>query len=125
MHQPSCIFTYGQSIFIQAIIAGLQARSDVELRDFDPHHPLAGTLLRQACPMLLIIEVGGNEDWVMGDLLAADIPILVVNISSGRSRLLTSTALPLDQNNAHGLGHLLALINQIESVHDVEPKGKG
>ena len=120
MSERSCIFIYGQSIFLQAIIAGLQRQPNIDLHKFDPHHPLIGTLLRQAKPTLLIIEVGGDEDWLMGDLLAGDIPILVVDIGTGQSKLLTSEPLPIQQGQHPKMKNLAALINQIELIHSVD-----
>ena len=114
MRERFCIFVFGQSLFMQAILMGLQQHPTIDAQAIDPRSPLLGTRLRHTRPCLLILEVGGETELLPTDLLAADIPILIVNIQSGNSKLMTGEPLPLVETVHQKISGLVALINQIE-----------
>ena len=98
---------------MQAIIAGLQQDPAIAVRQFDLQHPLTGTWLVQERPQLIVIEVGGEAQSLSSDLLAADIPLLVIDIRSGRTKLLASRPLPIAETMQIEIGRLATFINQM------------
>jgi len=116
MSKTWCIFVCGQSVFMQAIMAGLRQMPDVEVRQFDLQHPLVSTWLVQERPQLVIIEVGGEAQSLTSELLATDVPLLVVDIRNGRTKLLASETLPIAETMQVEIGRLAAFINQMQFV---------
>ena len=108
------ILVLGNSLFVQAITSGLQNNPVVDVLTLEPRSPSIGLRLRQTNPALLILEIGGERDLLTSDLFVVDVPILVVNIQSGLSKLLTGEPLPIVATNHKAIGSLAPILNQIE-----------
>ena len=114
MKQQHRILVFGESLFVQAITTGLQKDPTIDVFTLDPRSPLLRLQLSRVHPALLIIEVGGEIDLPTSDLFAADIPMLIVNIQTGRSKLLIGESLPIVETAHPPISNLASLINQIE-----------